>query len=378
MLSCMCIRRHPVAHDTFRIKLPIQELVEHMLNQLPDSVWTDPNVTFLDPAFGGGQFILAIERRLKATGHSADNISQRIYGCESLLTRVKYVQNWFKSVCTNLYVRDALTHDWGNMKFDIVVGNPPYQDPTKPNSHNLWCDFVEHAFDLVKPNGHVAFVTPNVGRRSQVLREFQSKHVVWYNGADAKIHFQGVGSTFCAWVIQNSAKHDAPCMVKQQDAQLVPLNIPANIPFWPLHVTPDTLQFIEHMTVGAIKLDVRTDWGYHSQGKKAWFNDTQTKKFKYEFQNTSSSRKWCSQDHEKRMASKVICSKSGYLKPWYDAGTTGVTENSWVVPVRNHTQAKRVISFLESDAVKQFVNLATGGNTLVNDPQIYRMLSFPG
>jgi hypothetical protein len=146
--------------------------------------------------------------------------------------------------------------------------------------------------------------------------------------------------------------------------------------FWPLHVTPETYKFINSMTQADPKLNVRTDWGYHTQGKKSWFNDTPTKTFKYEFQNTSSSRKYCSQDHEKRQTPKVICSKSGYLKPWFDPGQVGVTENSWVIPVKNKTQAAKVIQFLESDAVKQFVNLATGGNTLVNDPQIYRMLHF--
>ena len=365
-----------MAHDTFRLKLPIQGLVEEMLDQLPSSIWTDPNIQFLDPAFGGGQFILAIERRLKAAGHSGENIASRIWGCESLPTRVKYVQNWHKSGCTNLYVRDPLTHDWGDMKFDVIVGNPPYQDPTKPNSHNLWCEFVDKAFDLVKSNGHVAYVTPNVGRRQQVLKVFQSQHVVWYNGVDTKDHFQGVGSTFCAWVVQNIAKNAAPTCIKQQGGAMLPIHVPADVPFWPLHVTPETLQFIVDMTTGVLKLDVRTDWGYHTQGKKALFNDTQTKKFKYEFQNTSSNRKWCSQDHDKRTQPKVICSKSGYLKPWYDAGTMGVTENSWVVPVKNKTQAQKVIDFLESENVKKFVNLATGGNTLVNDPQIYRMLSF--
>jgi SAM-dependent methyltransferase len=365
-----------LAHDTFRLKLPIQGLVTEMLNQLPDHIWTDANTTFLDPAFGGGQFILAIERRLKEAGHSAENISARVWGCESLPTRVKYVQNWHKSCCTNLYVRDPLTHDWGDMKFDVIVGNPPYQDPTKPNSHTLWTQFVSQAFDLIAPNGHVAFVTPNVGRRQQVLEKFQNHHVVWYNGADVKDHFQGVGSTFCAWVIQNSVKSDATTQIKQLGGELLPLRIPSHVPFWPLHVTPETIAFIEQMTSDPCKLDVRTDWGYHTQGKKAWFNDKQTKKFKYEFQNTSSSRKWCSEDHDKRTTPKVICSKSGYLKPWFDPGTTGVTENSWVVPVKNKTQAQKVITFLESEPVKQFVNLATGGNTLVNDPHIYRMLSF--
>jgi hypothetical protein len=53
----------------FRVKLMIGELVKEMLDQLPPRVWTDPTVTFLDPAFGGGQFLMEIERRLREAGH---------------------------------------------------------------------------------------------------------------------------------------------------------------------------------------------------------------------------------------------------------------------------------------------------------------------
>ena len=359
-----------------RVKFYLKPLVDEILDQLPDHVFTSDSTTFLDPAFGGGQFLREIVTRLRACGHSDDNIRARIYGCEITNFRVKYAQQLGKVISDNLIKADFLSHDWGDMKFDVIVGNPPYQDPTKPNNHNLWTQFVEQSFGLIKSDGHVAFVTPNVGRRQQVLQVFQSYEVVWYNGVDVKDHFQGVGSTFCAWVIKNCAKTGATTSVKQEGGHIAQVYVPADVPFWPLHVMPDTMSFIENMTSGANKLDVRTDWGYHTQGKKDWFHDTQTQKFKYEFQNTSSSRKWCSQDHDRRTQPKVICSKSGYLKPWFDPGTTGVTENSWVVPVKNKTQAKKVIDFLESDDVKKFVNLATGGNTLVNDPHIYRMLKF--
>lgn len=145
-----------------------------MLDQLPDHIWSDPDIRFLDPAFGGGQFLLAIERRLKAAGHSVENIANRVYGCESLPTRVKYVQNWFKSGLTHLYVRDALTHDWNDMKFDVIVGNPPYQDKTgnenSTNSSDLYVKFVELAFDLSR--NYVAMVIPSAwsGARDSKLK----------------------------------------------------------------------------------------------------------------------------------------------------------------------------------------------------------------
>ena len=49
------------------------------------------------------------------------------------------------------------------MKFDVVVGNPPYQAPGKENKAKLWPQFVEMAFDeLVAPDGYVSLITPKL------------------------------------------------------------------------------------------------------------------------------------------------------------------------------------------------------------------------
>jgi hypothetical protein len=158
-----------LAHDTFRLKLPIQDLVGEMLDQLPDHIWTDPNTQFLDPAFGGGQFVLEIRRRLLAAGHSQENVAARIWGCESLTTRVKYVQNWFKSGLVNLYVRDPLTHDWGDMKFDVIVGNPPFSKVSEgktagKRSEELYIQFYKWAVENARI---VAMIIPTTDKKLQ-------------------------------------------------------------------------------------------------------------------------------------------------------------------------------------------------------------------
>jgi hypothetical protein len=155
-----------------RLKLPIQDLVEEILNQLPDLVWMDPRITFLDPAMAGGQFIRAIERRLLAAGHSKENIADRVYGCEEKLIRVKYVQNWHKVISKNLYVRDVLTHDWDNMKFDVIVGNPPYQSEKGTGTQPLWPLFVNKAASMLTETGYMGMVIPNkwCGHTTNVIK----------------------------------------------------------------------------------------------------------------------------------------------------------------------------------------------------------------
>lgn len=155
-----------------RLKLPIQDLVEEILNQLPDQVWMDPNITFLDPAMAGGQFIRAIERRLKAAGHSDQNIASRVWGCEENILRVKYVKNWHKVLSDQLHVMDFLTHDWGNMKFDVIVGNPPYQTEKRTGTQSLWPLFVHKSVNLLTDNGYMGMIIPNkwCGHTTNVIK----------------------------------------------------------------------------------------------------------------------------------------------------------------------------------------------------------------
>jgi len=142
-----------------RIKFNIDPLVCEILDQLPKEVWISKTTTFLDPAIGGGQFIRAIETRLRNYGHSDENISGRVYGCEDSNLNVQYVKNKYKVLAT-LGVGYFLERDFSNMKFDVIVGNPPFSEKSKA-SDKLWAKFIASSMNLIKQDGLLSFITPS-------------------------------------------------------------------------------------------------------------------------------------------------------------------------------------------------------------------------
>lgn len=195
-----------------RLKFDIKPLVNEMLDRLPADVWTRTDTTFLDPAMAGGQFIVEICNRLQTAGHSWDNIEARVFGLADSPLSLNFAKNKYK-IRGQFSVGGIETlEQWATMgkKFDVVIGNPPYQDGKDGSKNTIYPLFYRAAMSLVADKGIVAMVTPAAmikGLAGEVVDKFQmpqQRNVLNINVSNlGKKYFGGVGSTFCYFVVRN-------------------------------------------------------------------------------------------------------------------------------------------------------------------------------
>jgi len=193
------------------MKFEIEPLVADMLDQLPGSVWTSKTSTFFDPAIGGGQFVRAIEQRLRNAGHSDANIRSRVMGFEESDLHIRFAVNKYKLVgqYVKLSYEKFLEMD-NNMKFDVIVGNPPYnsndtsreETTHRGQGDNLAKKFTLKALELAKK--HIAFIIPYGHRTYSPALQEELRMGGLYKIDSCKEHFMQVSTNPCIFLFDTT------------------------------------------------------------------------------------------------------------------------------------------------------------------------------
>lgn len=184
-------------------------LVRMILNRIPNEVWTNPDSTFIDPCMGKGVFLIEIVKRLvDIYGYSEEDAKSRVFGYD---TRLKYVNYLRRRGYKNVFHKDSLKEIF-KMKFDVVLGNPPYQEVTgAANAKAIWPKFVEKSFDICKEGGYVSLIHPSgwrdvKGNFSNIKSLLKRKNIKYLNLNDFNTGKEvfGVGTNFDWYVVENS------------------------------------------------------------------------------------------------------------------------------------------------------------------------------
>jgi hypothetical protein len=207
-----------------RLKFKLDNLVNDILSHIPNDLII--HGTILDPAMGGGQFVKEIERRKRAAGKTDEEIRKTVFGIESNILRRNYAVNKHKLV-GDYQVGNALTMDFNGMKFDVVIGNPPYQDLNKNPLYYKFHNMV--VSKLMAPNGILAFVTPDamaVSIETGIVKgchKVEQREILLLNTSKSikDIYFKDIGiSGFCYYVLRNSPKSESDYPIITDDGKI--------------------------------------------------------------------------------------------------------------------------------------------------------------
>jgi site-specific DNA-methyltransferase (adenine-specific) len=332
-----------------RMKFKIEPLVAEILDQLPQTVWASPTTTFFDPAIGGGQFVREIERRLRAQGHSDANIRNRVFGFENSELHIRFAVNKYNLV--GKYVRNPYAKFFeldNTMKFDVIVGNPPYQTGKgeKGGKHSLWRKFVKQAFSLVKKDGFVSIVCPGFPYDSNDLRDCFTKNTPIVLCNDATSHFPGVGSEVKYWIVKEG-KHNIPFIVDGTIWHGGLANDPTVTP-----IVISILNKIKNLPV----FECKQDKGYNSTQYKNDNNDyfdSPSGASIFPIRHASTIKVcYVSKPTASHYKNKVMMTFSGYPDfEYYDGKTTPMSscyQMSGYIEVKNKKQGQALIEIYKS------------------------------
>lgn len=187
------------------------EIINDMLNNLPNEVWKNPSLKWLEPANGIGNFPMVIYNRLmeslidfekdKNARHN-HIIKNMLYMIELNPKNVEISKDFFGEEA-NIYCGDFLKEEWKDVfkvdKFDIIVGNPPFnkggiRSKTGKNFIEgeknviIWPSFIKKSFEYLKENGFLVFINPLswLKKNDSLHNLMLEKHIIWLKILDCK------------------------------------------------------------------------------------------------------------------------------------------------------------------------------------------------
>jgi hypothetical protein len=365
-----------------RIK-PIKKLVSEMLDNIPEDYWVSNSTTFFDPAIGGGQFVSAIEQRLRTYGHSNENIRKRVFGFEYNIALVDLAVNMNGLV--GQYVRKPYQNYFeldNTMKFDVIVGNPPYQKPKSDNrmgsrgASELWADFVTQNLKLLKDNGYMAYIHPNSWRKPEDRNGFwklltqtnQMIKLVMSSGQKEQDWF-GIGVRVDYYVIQKIKKHKDTTVVDHEGITSV-LDL-EKFDWLPNYAITEIAQLLGKDT------NVLYNTFYHTQKDHS---DVPTREFKYPVVHTINKAglgmKYFDKLQDKDVThfgvAKVLLNQNELQYPYNDyKGEYGMSQLTFGIAISSKKEGEKIVKFLNSEKGQRLI-AATKWNTYYTDYGMFK------
>lgn len=219
------------------------ELIEELFSHVPNTVWSNPDLTWLDPASGIGNFPVVIFYKLDEglKKWEPNDVTRRKHIIEKMIFMVeiqssnnRIARDIFTSLCPsstpNIWTVNSLTilpklkgKGWPST-YNMIVGNPPFQNSS---NKQFYVDFIHLAYKLLSPNGYLIYVIPNKilipNKANEAIKQFNPLHI--YHTINAA-YFPSIKTTICAVIATREPYKGNTLLTFQNGKMNVNLDIP--------------------------------------------------------------------------------------------------------------------------------------------------------
>ena len=200
------------------------ELIEKVMAHLPKSIWKNPDLKWIDPANGIGNFPVVIFYKLdeglkewepsekKRRKHIIENM---LYMIELQSNNNRIARKIFETLCEgckpNILTANSVELTPAKLKakgfpekYDIVMGNPPFQ---KGRNMMFYVYFIDLANKIIKENGYLLYVIPNKilipNKANEAIKHFNPLFI--YHTVNKDFLPTIISTTICAVICKKEA-----------------------------------------------------------------------------------------------------------------------------------------------------------------------------
>jgi len=228
----------------------LDKLDEAYIKEYGKSIFSEHTFKWFDPAVGIGNFPIMVYQRLM-NGLQIPNEEERrkhilehmIYAAELTPKNVSVYNKIFcgDTYKLNMYEGDTLNMDVKKefklpsdfVGFDVVMGNPPFQEQVGPKkTEPLWDKFITKALTLLKSSGYLVFIHPagwrNIaGKFKNIQKEILTRKLQYleiHNEKDGLKTFN-CSTRYDWYVLKNEIVDNTNTIIKFQDGTTNTINV---------------------------------------------------------------------------------------------------------------------------------------------------------
>ena len=363
-------------------------LIKEMLDKFPPTVWTNPDLKWLDPANGIGNFPMMVYEQLMVglikwesnkTKRSNHILKNMLYMVEINPTNVKISRKIFgkdANIACGDFLKMDLLEKFGVDKFDVIVGNPPFNDEKKDTNKTtiqLWDKFLIYIFKILKINGFLGLIHPQNwrGPNNPLWKLLTTKQIIYLHiyGEKATKNLFQISSKVDLYVLQNKEIYENTNIIDELGNKL-------SIQLNKLYFLPNyKILELQKILINNSSIDIIKD-NIHSSSKT---QTNKTDKFKYPIISSITDGnelhfRYSDNNEEPFGIKKVIINGGRYAYSYNDyLGNYGITQNLFAIKISNKHEGDIIIKALNTDKFKEIMKATKWGAFPITD---YRMFKY--